>query len=44
MNHVLKDVANDDRVSNLATYSDPTLPVDAELVTAIAATATPKAR
>lgn len=37
MNHVLKDVAGDDRASNLATYSDPSLPVDAALVDGIAA-------
>ena len=32
MNHVLKDVASDDRAANLATYADPSLPVDATLV------------
>ena len=36
MNHVLKDVASDDRTANLATYADPSLPVDAGLVDAIA--------
>jgi len=36
MNHVLKDVASDDRAASLATYSDPSLPVDATLVDAIA--------
>lgn len=36
MNHVLKDVAGDDRPSNLATYADPNLPVDTSLVDAIA--------
>jgi pimeloyl-ACP methyl ester carboxylesterase len=36
MNHVLKDVEGDDRASNLATYADPKLPVDATLVDAIA--------
>ena len=36
MNHVLKDVASDDRASNLATYADPSLPVDPSLVDAIA--------
>ena len=36
MNHVLKDVAGDDRASNLATYADPDLPVDASLVETIA--------
>lgn len=37
MNHVLKDVASDDRAANMATYSDPALPVDATLVDTIAA-------
>ena len=37
MNHVLKDVAGDDRASNLATYGDPSVPVDPALVQAIAA-------
>ena len=37
MNHVLKDVASDDRAANLATYSDPSLPVDTRAVDAIAA-------
>jgi uncharacterized protein len=37
MNHVLKDVASDDRATNLATYSDPSLPVDSSMVNAIAA-------
>lgn len=36
MNHVLKDVLADDRASNLATYGDPSLPVDRALVEAIA--------
>ena len=27
MNHVLKDVASDDRAANLATYADSSLPV-----------------
>lgn len=36
MNHVLKDVASDDRPSNLATYADPALPVDPVLVKSIA--------
>lgn len=36
MNHVLKDVATDDRAANLATYADPSLPVDAAAVDAIA--------
>lgn len=42
MNHVLKDVAGDDRASNLATYADPNLPVDQALVDGIAAFVTPK--
>lgn len=37
MNHVLKDVASDDRAANIATYSDSSLPVDSALVGAIAA-------
>ena len=37
MNHVLKDVASDDRAANFATYSDASLPVDPGLVAAIAA-------
>jgi len=36
MNHVLKDVAGDERASNLATYADPDLPIDPTLVDAIA--------
>jgi fermentation-respiration switch protein FrsA (DUF1100 family) len=36
MNHVLKDVASDERAANLATYADPSLPVDPALVDAIA--------
>jgi pimeloyl-ACP methyl ester carboxylesterase len=36
MNHVLKDVARDDRPVNLATYADPSLPVDSGLVDSIA--------
>ena len=36
MNHVLKDVASDDRVANVATYSDSSLPVDGTAVEAIA--------
>jgi pimeloyl-ACP methyl ester carboxylesterase len=36
MNHVLKDVASDDRQANFATYGDSSLPVDATLVDAIA--------
>ena len=36
MNHVLKDVATDDRAANIATYADPSLPVDDTLVDAIA--------
>lgn len=37
MNHVLKDVAADDRASNLATYGNADLPVDASLVDGIVA-------
>ena len=36
MNHVLKDVASDDRAANIATYSDPSLPVDSSIVHAVA--------
>lgn len=36
MNHVLKDVASDDRAANIATYGDPSLPVDSTIVDAIA--------
>jgi uncharacterized protein len=36
MNHVLKDVASDERSANVATYSDSSLPVDSALVDAIA--------
>lgn len=36
MNHVLKDVASDDRAANVATYADPSLPVDPAMVEAIA--------
>jgi len=35
MNHVLKDVASDDRAANVATYSDSSLPIDHDLVEAI---------
>jgi pimeloyl-ACP methyl ester carboxylesterase len=35
MNHVLKDVSSDDRAANLATYADPSLPVDTGLVDAV---------
>jgi pimeloyl-ACP methyl ester carboxylesterase len=37
MNHVLKEVAGDDRTANLKTYADPSLPVNATLVETIAA-------
>ena len=37
MNHVLKDVASEDRTANLATYADPSLPVDSTLVDSISA-------
>jgi pimeloyl-ACP methyl ester carboxylesterase len=36
MNHVLKDIDSDDSASNLATYGNPSLPVDASAVQAIA--------
>jgi len=36
MNHVLKDVVSDDRSASLATYADPSLPVDPTLVNAVA--------
>jgi pimeloyl-ACP methyl ester carboxylesterase len=36
MNHVLKDVDSDDRAANVATYGDPSLPIDTALVDAIA--------
>ena len=35
MNHVLKDVAGEDRAANMAAYADATLPVDTGLVDAI---------
>jgi pimeloyl-ACP methyl ester carboxylesterase len=37
MNHVLKDVATDDRAANVATYRDSSLPVDQGLGDAVAA-------
>jgi len=37
MNHVLKDVAAEDRASNLATYGNSDLPIDTSLVNGIAA-------
>lgn len=36
MNHVLKDVASDERSANIATYSDSSLPIDSALVAVIA--------
>lgn len=36
VNHVLKAVENDDRMANMMTYADPTLPVDPGVVDAIA--------
>lgn len=36
MNHVLKDVAGDDRAANLATYANPDMPVDPAAIDAIA--------
>lgn len=44
MNHVLKDVSSDDRPSNLATYADPTLPVDPDLVKSVTEFVTAKAK
>lgn len=35
MNHVLKDVASDERSANVATYADSSLPIDSTLVDAI---------
>jgi len=35
MNHVLKDIASDDRQANVATYADPSLPIDPTLVDTI---------
>jgi len=45
-NHVLKPVASDDRAANIATYSNPSLPLASGIVPAIAAfvTAPPRAR
>jgi uncharacterized protein len=37
MNHVLKDVASDERSANLAAYGDPSIPINGELVNGIAA-------
>lgn len=37
MNHVMKDVAADDRASNIAAYANPDLPIDTDLVEAVAA-------
>ena len=37
MNHVLKDVDSGERAANIATYGDPSLPVDSSLVDSIAA-------
>lgn len=37
MNHVMKNVAGTDRAANLATYSDPSLPVNTLLVETISA-------
>lgn len=36
MNHVFKRLASDDRAANMASYADPSLPVDPGLVDAIA--------
>ena len=37
MNHVLKDIAADDRQANLAAYADPSLPISEALVATIGA-------
>ena len=37
MTHTLKQIAGEGRVANIATYTDPTLPIDVTLVDAIAA-------
>ena len=37
VNHVLKSVASDDRAANFATYADPSLPIAAGVVDAVAA-------
>lgn len=37
MTHTLKQIAGEGRAANIATYTDPTLPIDATLVDAIAA-------
>jgi len=42
VNHVLKVPAGDDRTANLATYADPTLPVPASVVNAIAGFVAPR--
>ncbi len=36
MTHVLKSVANEDRAANMATYTNPALPIHSELVKAVA--------
>jgi alpha-beta hydrolase superfamily lysophospholipase len=36
MNHVLKDIAEDTPQANMAAYADPSLPISAELVDAVA--------
>jgi len=41
VNHVLKVPAGDDRAANLATYADPSLPIAASVVEAIASTVKP---
>lgn len=35
MNHVMKDIDSDDRAANINAYSDPSLPLSKDLVTAI---------
>jgi len=41
VNHVLKVPAGDDRAANVATYADPSLPIAASVVEAIASTVKP---
>lgn len=43
MSHVLKTVEGEDRAASLATYSDPSLPISADLVDSIADFVTPSA-
>jgi hypothetical protein len=36
MNHVMKEVTSDDREANIASYTDPTLPLAPGLIESIA--------